>query len=406
MSLLKHLSRFASVLPFLVGCASIPDPAGPYDVGTLHFDFEAPSGRKLEVRVWHPATLSDDVKAKTRRLPAFEPALAKEMATMFNMPEFAFADDDTGAYMDVPVADGAFAVLLFNHGFGSFGKQNANQFEDLAKNGFIVMSLHHPGDTLLTTYEDGTTVVADRSQGPYQAMERFNKDPQPILDLYVEKFPALRTAIHDRARHRQLMQEVSRADAFSSYDVMVKRWVEDIRGLLGALDALNADHVSLQGHLDVEHVGLFGHSLGGVAMGRVAQLDDRAAAVLLYDSPMLDFTALGAPAPQQRIPTCFTYADAVTMNGVTFETHAINDAMLASAPKGSCSVLVEGAAHYNFSDMNNEPMLRMTPMLGDVDNATMAVFMRSFTRQYFLHHMFGAERPAAGDDVVHVKWND
>jgi hypothetical protein len=56
--------------------------------------------------------------------------------------------------------------------------------------------------------------------------------------------------------------------------------------------------------------------------------------------------------------------------------------------------------------MNNTAILRWTPMLGKVDNREMAIFLREFTRTYFVHHMEGGPRPVAPEDFAEVRWKE
>lgn len=401
------LKRWLSVLPFWCGCASIPGATGPHPVGTTRFDMRLPLGRRVEVRAWYPAQLDEAQRATHPREPYIEPALAAEMAETFGMPRFAFGQRASQAFIDAPGAPGRFPVLLFNHGFASFAKQNATQIEDLARHGFVVLSLNHPADSLLTTYDDGTTIAIDRSSLAYRDFEELRADPKPILELYREVFDALRQAKDDPQRHRELLRGLARSKAYASMAPIVTRWVEHTRALIDRLPEIDAKAGSpLAGHLAVSTIGLFGHSLGGIVMGRLAQLDTRVAAVVTYDAPQLDFTDPRDEPPRQRVPTCFLYADAVRMSGVRFATDAINDGLLRAAPAGSCSGLVRAAAHYNFSDMNNTPVLRWTPMLGSVDNREMAVFLREFTRGYFEHHISGAPRPQAKAELVELRWRE
>ena len=51
-------------------------------------------------------------------------------------------------------------------------------------------------------------------------------------------------------------------------------------------------------------------------------------------------------------------------------------------------------------------ILRWTPMLGKVNNRQMAIFLREFTRIYFVHLMKGGPRPVVPQDFAEVRWKE
>ena len=64
---------------------------------------------------------------------------------------------------------------------------------------------------------------------------------------------------------------------------------------------------------------------------------------------------------------------------------------------------IRGAAHLNFTDMNNVSM--MARALGKIDRAEMAKVLRALTVGFFDHHLAG--KPLAGlapSPTLQVRW--
>jgi pimeloyl-ACP methyl ester carboxylesterase len=63
-------------------------------------------------------------------------------------------------------------------------------------------------------------------------------------------------------------------------------WADDQRFVLDQLAAWNTQHSLLRGHLDLQRVGAFGHSLGGAAAAQAAHVDRRIDAAVNMDGAM------------------------------------------------------------------------------------------------------------------------
>ena len=66
----------------------------------------------------------------------------------------------------------------------------------------------------------------------------------------------------------------------------------------------------------------------------------------------------------------------------------IVDALVAAGPPGSCSAVLTGAGHLNFTDLNNLSMAARA--LGAIDRGVMARVLRAATVGFFAHHLQGA----------------
>jgi len=135
-----------SVVPSLAQRPDAPEYAlrGEYGVGTTEFVIEDDE-RPLNVTVWYPAVIGDDVEeAYTYR----DGLVAVDGRAVFDAP------------LDTTL-DEPFAVILFSHGSGGMRYQSLFYTEHLASQGFVVMAVNHPGNTILDSVSDPEAFAAN-----------------------------------------------------------------------------------------------------------------------------------------------------------------------------------------------------------------------------------------------------
>jgi dienelactone hydrolase len=114
------------------------------------------------------------------------------------------------------------------------------QMEDLASNGYVIAAIDHTYDALLTMFPDGRTV--------------------PVTE---QKWSAAQASPGGTTTYEKQRLEV---------------WSADIRFVideLGRYDSSTTLAAPFAGHLDMQKIGAFGHSMGGRAAARACQLDSR-----------------------------------------------------------------------------------------------------------------------------------
>ena len=136
-----------------------------------------------------------------------------------SIPAFAFSHMElvkSHSFMDLQLSDSEnhYPILLFSHGFNGFRNQNTFQVEELASQGYIVLSIDH-------TFDAAATV-----------------------------FPGGRTAY---------VQPINLTDEGDSH---IKLWEEDVSFVLNQIEKLNENDETgfFTGRLDTSRIGMFGHS--------------------------------------------------------------------------------------------------------------------------------------------------
>ncbi|MGC9397315.1 MAG: alpha/beta hydrolase family protein [Anaerolineae bacterium] len=247
-------------LSLLLPVPRFPRPRGPYPIGTVTYHWidasrvetygDAPGGpRELMVQVWYPA---EPTRGRPERWLAGGVTTSRAMAAWSRFPRFLIDQTAlayTHAHADAPISDdqAIYPVIVYVHGWGGFRNINPDQIEALVSHGYVVASADHTYGALLTV------------------------------------FPGGRLAPND---HRALQGDGSEGDGVRAATALVQTYAADARFVLDQVAQLNAADPNgrFTGRLDVEHVGLFGHSTGGGAVVLVCAEDPRCQAVLGMDT--------------------------------------------------------------------------------------------------------------------------
>ncbi|MFL1377420.1 MULTISPECIES: alpha/beta hydrolase family protein [unclassified Nocardiopsis] len=256
-----------------------PAPTGPHTTGrtTLHLVdpgrghpwVPAAEDRDVVVDVWYPAEGGGE---PAPYVPASFAESMKREFEQYGIPRDAVdaAGARTASLLDADAADARLPVLLLSPGLGMSRFQFTALAEDLASRGFATVVMDHPYEALVVDLPDGRV---------------------------------LRTALPaDDTENRRLAAGVRLADA---------RFVLDrLEGFAAGEDtADDSGHPlprGLAAALDMERVGMFGHSFGGVTAAETMLVDGRVDAGVNMDGSMAyhvgdrewsDATLAGASRP-------------------------------------------------------------------------------------------------------------
>ena len=71
---------------------------------------------------------------------------------------------DTDTFVESsPLTTKIFPVIIFSHGFEGWRSQNTTQIQELVSHGYVVFSVDHTHDALITIFEDGTFVKSAKN---------------------------------------------------------------------------------------------------------------------------------------------------------------------------------------------------------------------------------------------------
>ena len=241
---------WATLLPV----SSLPAPTGPHLVGTTSYQFtdetreevysaEANDKREIAVQVWYP-TIPDSNATRApwiRQAATFAPVLAEFLSLpSFALNHLALLESHSFANTPLALSDDSYPVLLFSHGWTGFPAVNANQMEQLASHGYIVIGIDHTYGALATVFPDGRLI---------------KNNPEALPDE--ESVPQ---EVYDRASN-----------------TLVNVYANDALFMLDQLALLNAGQPDdrFTNRLDLQRIGVFGHSTGGGGMVKTCMTDER-----------------------------------------------------------------------------------------------------------------------------------
>jgi hypothetical protein len=332
-----------SILPAF----QLPTPTGEYEIGSVTFELtdetrnetftEPPNDhRRILVRAWYPA----DTVAGHNMAPYVDAPgqFGIGIQQSFGFPAFMvshFQLTKTHSYLNAPLsqAETSFPVLVFSHGYGGLIMQDTVLMEELASNGYIVFSISHSYEAAVTSFPDGSVI--------YEATE----------EMY--------------------------ADLVSSLHI----WANDTTYLIDQLEIPNNPNIPslLWDGLDLDTIGVFGHSFGGTTAEHVILEDSRFDAGISFDSPH------GGSSLTMNMTKPF-----MLLFGPDYGNPEMNDTIFQRA-EGSCyGLFVNGTRHYNFADVNIwSPLLRSFDLLGSIDGYRMLDLLNAYVLAFFNEHLNG-----------------
>ncbi len=239
-----------------------PVPTGEYAVGTFTYtvynDREEKmynaigSERSIPVKVYYPAA-----KESVERLPkarymskATISAIRKNYYVPINYEKVeSDGTNRSECYENAPFLEGRrFPLILFNHGFGSYIEAHTYLYIELASHGYVVASIGHPYEGMITELDDGTT---------------YNRPKGITSKCYSPVIPSTIALLkHQKAKG-------TNEELWAKFDAVQKRynrflmdripeWELDTKAALKVLKDKYSNMIDFE-----NGIGVAGHSLGG-----------------------------------------------------------------------------------------------------------------------------------------------
>jgi predicted dienelactone hydrolase len=321
---------------------SLPAPSGPYAVGRTLYDWvdtsrlDALAGqpnqkRELLVWVWYPAQ-TDTSEAPAPYLPAAWTQARDRDQGIGVLLERNFASIQTHSFADAPLASApsSYPVLIMQPGMGPIPTDYTVMAENLASLGYVVAGINPTYTPFITVFPDGR--IAPRSS---------------------------KGAIPDTADPATADRD---ANAIGSV------WADDVIFVMNQLASLNGDKASpFYERLDLEHIGVFGHSFGGATAIAVCQRDARCKAGADLDGTPWGDEKSGA------VPQPFMFIAEDYVRGCDSNCEAMKQAYAHVKDGAAYWLSVKGTRHFNFSDLplRQSPVVRplftVAGLIGSID---------------------------------------
>jgi dienelactone hydrolase len=245
----------------------LPAPTGPLAVGRIAYHWTDSSRgepfattpgayREVMVYIWYPANAQPNAPT----LPYLQSFASLEKCAgeteMKNLLGAAYVSVKSGelrthAAQDANISTSSkqYPLLVFSPGFGEYSLTYSAMLEDLASHGYVVAAIDHPYDGACVVFPDGRSIAFAQ-----------------------EKWDAAKKQLDSMMAY---------------YGSRIEVWAADTRFALNQLTRYNK-MLSLKapfaGRLDLQRIGVFGHSVGGMTAFRAGELDNRFRAIMNQDS--------------------------------------------------------------------------------------------------------------------------
>lgn len=353
----------------------LPAPPGPFAVGRLRYELTEPLAsdptapaahkpRRLVLWIWYPAEPGGGRKASYVPEPLRTPLRARNGAItnlIIRDVDLVRVQARTGAA--VAGVGRRFPILLLKSGIGALALDYTSLAESLASAGYVVVGSDAPNSAVLTAYDDGS--VAGRTKLGHPSPDR----------------PA-------------------------AFEPLVRIWAADTRYELDALARLDARPTGiLAHHLDLGHVGAFGHSFGGAAATEFCWEDPRCKAAADIDGRLF------GPAAQAGLSKPFLFL--MSDHGRERDP----DAKLIMAqfrafrsklgPAGRVTTIT-GTRHFNFSDNAlrwTRSIGRLAGAVGPIDRRRALTISARELDAFFSAPLGRSRKPEPADEAILHDWN-
>jgi predicted dienelactone hydrolase len=149
-----------------------------------------------------------------------------------------------------------------------------------------------------------------------------------------------------------------------------KHWAEDLAFVIDRLIDIDSENNILRDKLDIDRIGVFGMSLGGIAANEICLTDKRIRAGINMDGGLYG-TLLEA---KLHVPFMFLNSKRFLGYGTIFTGISTTDCY---------SLSVKDSDHYNFSDYSVYPMPSVSFLMGTIDGKKMIEIMNVMILAFF-----------------------
>src|SRR3984893_16286869 len=355
---------------------TLPTPTGPFAAGRIKDVWSAPTHsdplapqpgtkRELLAWIWYPAAPPRPSQTVDDYLPApWRTALQRQTGVLFTQ----FLTRDLSRVRAHSIRDAevspqqrSYPVVFMRAGLAALTTDYTALAEDLASHGYVVVGFDAPYRSFVVVFPDGREIA---------------RAPQNSADLV------------SGSLQEQLADQLAQA------------WSADMGFALDQLERLNASDPSgrFLGRLDMQWVGVFGHSLVGATALQFCHDDSRCKAGIDVDgAPLGCIVADGVTQPflfllsNHKGESDAGEPEAIRQAGANI--HSIYDRL---PDDRRLMIMIRGADHYRFSDdgamLKSPLMMRVLRTVGVVrlDGRRQVALTAHYVSAFFDVYLNGA----------------
>ncbi len=374
------LVLFSGLASYTFPVFEFPEPDGNYSVGTtyLHFkdtdrkEFISPDpgdNRELMVRVWYP---SDD-RSGREAFQYMPPSYATTFSRTKGFPGFMLSHLDlveTNSFQDLSIAnnESSFPVIIFAHGYMWHSCMYTAQMEYLASHGYVVFSIDF-------TYETPISIFPNQEVRYHNQVFIDTIWQDFSYDLYLAKQDSFQRE-EDFLNRISIMKDLM---DYAPYSQRIDHMALDVKFVMNQLEAIiKKPNGPFYQKLDLERIGVMGHSLGGAVAGVACSIDARIRAGINLDGTQwgsLIHNDLDAP---------FLFMTAVRDSSYFDPSIFIYD---VAAKNDYYNMTIEGSTHANFGDVSFWSNWNYISQTGPIDGDRVIQIINRYTDVFFKKYL-------------------
>ncbi|MBU1094399.1 MAG: dienelactone hydrolase family protein [Firmicutes bacterium] len=353
---LSLLISISLITTFVFPLYQLPTPGGQYSIGTESFVIEDQNRyelygddsnlyRKFKIQMWYPSDDTDGYE----RAPWIEDGIdvARALSMDTGLPYFVLdhtVQIKSNSFLEAPIsyALDQYPVIVISHGWRGFRDLHTDFAEELASFGYIVVSIDH-------TYGSVATVFSD----------------DDVAYLNLDALP----------------QREATPNFLDYANQLVYTYAGDITATLDYLEVINDGGSSsrFSEKLDLDTIGLLGHSTGGGADVAVAINDDRIDAVIGLD-------AWVEPIGETEIDKGLSMPSLFLRSGAweIGENNTNLYGLIENSSYASLLYQIDGITHYDFAMVYMySPLIKMIGFSGSVNSEYLTSILKSMITDFF-----------------------
>lgn len=333
----------------------VPEPTGDLLIGTQTFEitdetrmeaYDTSNGyRRFMIQIWYPA---QTIEGYPRALWLEDGVdIARGLSMDMGFPRFALdqtASILSNSYLGAPMSDQrtTYPVVVISHGWRGFRDLHLDYAEELASRGYVVVSIDHTYGSVATVFDDGSVHYLNPDALPARS------DGQVFLD---------------------------------AANQLVNTYAGDVKATLDYLETISqvTSFTSFSSRLDLDHIGLLGHSTGGGGDVRIALEDSRVKALIGLDAwvePIHDDLITQGLS----IPSLFLRSE-------QWETGVNNDSLSLILENSTVEPLlyqIDGTTHFDFAMVYMySPLIKMIGFSGEINSQYLTSMLKSMIVGFF-----------------------
>ena len=239
-----------------------PKPTGQYNVGTKEYlwidnnrddDLTADPNDKVHIliQVWYPTNDNSGI---------IHPYISTPEEFGDNTRYNILSNVKTNSYTNASLSNdnSKYPILIYSHGSGMSRFTNTFQAEELASHGYIIYGIDHSSNNHTQLYPDNMSTK--NRKNVFYRKENENK----FIDVMKNR------EVADR--------------------VILNYWAKDAAYVIDKIENNNNDHSNFfYGKLDIEKMGMYGYSLGGILTLQMCAQEKRIKAGINSDGGILGY---------------------------------------------------------------------------------------------------------------------